>query len=105
MDLVKEIDNQITTLEQSAEALQKIAVFMRKVFLQGELPEETPVDETAPEITLADVRKVLTELSRAGYTDAVRKLIVSRGVSALSEVPKSEYAAILKEAEAITDAA
>ena len=105
MDLVKEIDNQITTLEQSAEALQKIAVFMRKVFLKGELPEETPAADAEPEITLADVRKVLTELSRAGYTDAVRQLIVSRGFSALSEVPKSEYAALLKEAGEITNAA
>lgn len=105
MDLVKEIDTQITTLEQTAEALKKIASFMRKVFLEGELPEETSAEEKEPEITLADVRKVLTELSRAGYTEAVRQLIVSRGFSALSEIPKSEYAALLKEAEAIADAA
>ena len=61
-------------------------------------------EPTAP-ITKEQVREVLKELSRSGYRDAVQNLILSYGVGTFSELPESEYADILKQAEAIANAA
>ena len=60
-----------------------------------------PQEQSAPSVTLADVRSCLAELSRAGLTDKVRELIHAYGADKLSDVPESEYAALLKEAEVL----
>lgn len=52
-----------------------------------------------PAVTLADVRSCLAEVSRAGFTDKVRKLIQLHGADKLSDIDQSEYAAVLAEAE------
>lgn len=62
-------------------------------------------DEPDAPITKEQVRDVLKQLSRSGYRDAVQNLILSYGVSTFSELPESEYAEILKQAEAIANAA
>ena len=74
---------------------------------QPALPQTTvaaPEPEDAP-ITKEQVREVLKQLSRSGYRDAVQNLILSYGVGTFSELPESEYADILKQAEAIANAA
>ena len=58
-----------------------------------------PPEDAAPAVTLADVRACLAELSRAGLTDKVRELIHAHGADKLSDVPETEYAALLKEAD------
>ena len=70
-------------------------------------PAENDADDAEPTapITKEQVREVLKELSRSGYRDAVQNLILSYGVGTFSELPESEYAAILKQAEAIANAA
>ena len=65
----------------------------------------TDGDEPDAPITKEQVREVLKQLSRNGYRDAVQNLILSYGVSTFSELPESEYADILKQAEAIANAA
>ena len=62
--------------------------------------EET-VEETAKELTIEDVRKVLASLSVAGYGLAVKELIESFGADKLSEIPPEQFADLLKEAEKI----
>ena len=74
------------------------------------LPQTTAADpepdaEPDAPITKEQVREVLKQLSRSGYRDAVQNLILSYGVSTFSELPESEYAEILKQAEAIANAA
>ena len=58
-----------------------------------------PPEDSAPAVTLADVRSCLAELSRAGLADKVRELIHAHGADKLSDVPETEYAALLKETE------
>lgn len=53
------------------------------------------------EPTLEEVRSVLAEKARAGFSGQVRQLILKRGVHKLSEIPASEYKAIMAEAEAL----
>ena len=85
----------------AATELTKLVTDFVKVI--KELKEEpTPVVE-APKnaITLEDVRKVLTALSRDGHTAEVKALLTKHGVNRLSEVKVEEYETLLKEAEDI----
>ena len=52
-------------------------------------------------LTLEDVRKVLTEKSRAGKTSDVKALLKKHGFNKLSEVNPDDYEELLKEAEGL----
>lgn len=60
--------------------------------------QEKP-ENTAP--TLADVRALLAEKSRNGFTAQIRAIITAHGADKLSEIDPAEFPAIMKEAEAI----
>ena len=55
-------------------------------------------------ITLEDVRKVLAEKSRAGFTNEVKAIITAHGSDKLSDITPAEYESVLKEAEVIGNA-
>ena len=57
--------------------------------------------ESVKKVSLEDVRAVLAKLSQMGKTADVKKLIVKHGAQKLSDVPESEYASLLFEAEGI----
>lgn len=57
--------------------------------------------ESVKKVSLEDVRAVLAKLSQMGKTAEVKKLIVKHGAQKLSDVPESEYASLLCEAEGI----
>ena len=68
----------------------------------GTDPVVVAAKKTAPaEPTLEEVRSVLAEKARAGFSGQVRQLILNRGVHKLSEIPASEYKTIMVEAEAL----
>lgn len=57
--------------------------------------------EEATEVAYPDISEVrgfLAEKSRAGHTAEVQALLVKHGVKKLSEVPPSEYSALMEEA-------
>ena len=64
-----------------------------------EVPQETPKP-----IMLDEVRAILAEKSRAGYTSDVKALIAKYGADKLSDVDPANYAALLKDAEVIGNA-
>lgn len=51
--------------------------------------------------TLEDVRKVLAEKSRAGFTDEVKAIITKHGAEKLSDIDPSEYESVLSETEVL----
>ena len=55
-------------------------------------------------ITLEDVRKVLAEKSRAGFTNEIKAIIIAHGSDKLSDIDPAEYESVLKEAEVIGNA-
>ena len=85
----------------AATELTKLVTDFVKVI--KELKEEPAPVVEAPKnaITLEDVRKVLTALSRDGHTAEVKALLTRHGVNRLSEVKAEEYETLLKEAEDI----
>jgi hypothetical protein len=62
------------------------------------------VAETAKPLTLAEVRAVLADKSRAGYTAQVRELLKKYGAERLSEIDPANYNSLLADVEALEDA-
>ena len=68
----------------------------------AEKPKPAAKKQEAEEpVTLTDVRAVLAEKSRSGFKDNVKMLLQKHGAEKLSELAESEYAAVLKEAQAL----
>lgn len=65
-------------------------------------PEEKPAKaEKKKVVTLEEVRGVLAEKSRAGFTAEVRAIIEKYGAERLSEIDPASFEAVLKDAEVI----
>jgi hypothetical protein len=63
--------------------------------------KQPPKQEAEEPVTLTDVRAVLAEKSRSGFKEEVKLLLQKHGAEKLSELAESEYAAVLKEAQAL----
>lgn len=85
-DVVKKIDECISTLESIKADLA----------LKSEVKEE-------PKHTLEDVRAILADLSRRGFTSNVRLMLVGVGASKLSEVDPKDYDALIAQAEELSN--
>lgn len=68
---------------------------------QEQEPAPAEVEPEKKPLTLEEVRMVLAEKSRAGYTAEVRSLITQHGADRLSDVDPAEYEALLSEAEVL----
>ncbi len=95
--LLQKVDDDLKTLTVSVAAL-------KEVFGNKDAPDEKAVKKQEPEklaITLEQVRSVLADKSRNGYTAEVRSLITSYGAERLSEIAPENYEALLKAAEVL----
>lgn len=63
------------------------------------VPQVQTSEPQAPTPTLEEVRSVLADLSRKGYTDAVRELLHKYGANKLSAVDPERYSALLTDAK------
>jgi hypothetical protein len=88
---MSEIDLCIGELRSAAQSLNTVADRLEELFSQSE--------SAVKPITLEQVRMVLAEKSRDGYTADVRALLEKHGAGKLSEIDPSEYPALLAEAE------
>ena len=99
MSKLSEMAATIEELRTAAAAINEAADWLAHQFSGEPVKEETPAAYPAP--TLEEVRAVLSEKSRAGFTAQVKALLQAHGADRLSAVSPSEYAALLKEAEAL----
>lgn len=106
MSKMSEMAMTIEELRNAAAAINDVANYLSQLFSSDstkEDPEEkAPVQK--PALTLEQVRAVLSEKSRAGYTAGVRELLQKYGASKLSQVDPSNYEALLRDAEVIGNA-
>lgn len=106
LDIIADIRHLGDSLEAYAEALTASDKLNPDDFEQIYPPVEkqpkadiTPETEPTKEVTLPEVRAVLANKSRAGFTEEVKQLLMKHGAEKLSGIAESEYAALLKEAE------
>lgn len=106
MSRVKLLLDVIEDIRSLGDSLQVLADAMAG----GDIAEQTkskakPASKAEQRaITLEDVRKVLAEKSRAGFTNEVKAIITAHGSDKLSDINPAEYESVLKEAEVIGDA-
>ena len=92
----------IEALRTAAAALTDAANSLTETFT-GESAEGQPdkLTDPNPTPTLEQVRAVLADKSRRGYTAEVKALLRQHGADKLSEIAPSEYEALLTEVEAL----
>ena len=106
MSKMSEMAMTIEELRNAAAAITDAANYLAQLF-SGNDTEEQPEEKAPvqkPALTLEQVRAVLSEKSRAGYTAGVRELLQKYGASKLSQVDPSNYEALLRDAEVLGDA-
>lgn len=103
MGKMKELMHQIDELKRCGEILISISEELKNIFSSSETEEKNASEATKEEktISLEDVRAVMADKSRKGFTAEVKALLTKHGANKLSEVDANEYAALLKEAEGI----
>ncbi|MBQ3427280.1 MAG: DNA ligase [Clostridia bacterium] len=102
MSKIKDIAITIEELRNAAAAINDTADWLARQF-NSEPAEPKPV--TLPEpMKLEEVRAVLADMSRRGYTTQIRDLLHKYGAEKLSGIDPANYAALLKDAEGLSDA-
>ena len=97
----KELELAVSEIRSCGEMLLGAAERLARAF------EESPAEQVetiAPQedpLTIEDVRCVLAQKSREGFTAEIRALLEKHGVDKLSDIAPEKYAALLKEAERI----
>ena len=112
MSKVKEMAMTIEDLRAAAAAISDAADWLAVQFSENDeataptpaAPAPAPAEEKKPALKLEDVRAVLAEKSRTGYTAEVRALLQKYGAAKLSLVDPKDYEALLKDAEVLSHA-
>ena len=106
MKLINALNALITALQEIAGEETKIEMgqFV-EIYTPPELEEppaqESKVSAEPEKVTLDAVKAVLVEKSRMGFKAEVKALVKKYGADKISALQKSQYAAVLKEAEQI----
>lgn len=108
MSKMAEMDQTIKELRDAAAAINSAADWLYQQFSGNDeepapQPEETQAEPEKKELKLEDVRKVLAERSRAGYTTQIRELLLKYGASKLSAVDPKDYEALLFDVEGLNE--
>lgn len=106
MPTASEMDQTIKELREAAAAINAAADRLARQSVGDDKRQnaETAADQQEKsKLSLADVRAVLADKSRAGYTDQVRELLHKYGASKLSAVDPKDYEALLYDAEGLNE--
>lgn len=110
MGRMSELAQELEELKRCGEILISISESLTEMFSgtdepvkedKAEKPEKAKKPAAKKEIKRSDVRAVLAEKSRAGFTKEVKELLVKHGADKLSGIDTSEYEALLAEVEVL----
>lgn len=106
MSKMSKLDSILKEAEEHTQALISCIDEIRELY--GGAKELSPSKETkpTPELeeklpTLEDVRAYLAGLARNGHTQEIQAILLRHGYKKISEVPATEYPAILEEARSL----
>ena len=94
---MKDLAMMIDELRECGQLILDISSSLERMFSSQDSSSEP---EPEP-ITLEQVRGILAEKARDGFTTQIRELLESHGASRLSEVNPTEYATLLREVEVL----
>lgn len=108
MELMFEVINALNALTAALTKLTEQTTLkeldtFEEIYTPPEMQEqaEPTQEEAEPPITRADVRAKLADLTRQGFSDAVKELLQKHGAERFSAVADEELPALMKEAEAV----
>lgn len=119
MGKVSELSMLVDELKKCGETLIGISDELKEMFSSAESeqapapepekkpavkPKEEPKPPEPKAVTLEEVRAVLADKSRAGFTAQVKELLKKHGADKLSAVDPAEYKALLADAEVLGNA-
>ena len=91
-------------LRSLADSVQAVADTMLQNEPTVDAEPNVPVPAPKKELTLEEVRAVLGEKSRAGFTAEIQALLKKYGAPKLSGIDPKHYEALLKDVEVLKDA-
>lgn len=104
MSRMSEMDETIKELKDIASSINSIASWLTEAFSSSSEPELEkalePVKEE-PALTLEEVRAILANKSRDGFTAQIRELLQKYGANKLSEIDPTNYKALIADAEVL----
>lgn len=96
MSKMSELSQVLDEMVSCGENLIQTAKALKDIF--------SSTEEEKKSVSLEDVRAVLAEKSRRGFTEEVKEIISKHGADKLSGIDPSEYESLLSEAEVIGNA-
>ena len=103
MGKMSEMESTIKELRDAAASINSIANYLTSLFMADHEPEaEEPQPE--PPMAFEEVRAVLANKSREGFTAQIRELLQKYGGNKLSELDPSCYRALVADAEGLSHA-
>lgn len=97
----------IEELRNAAAAITDVANWLTEMFSTTATVDETQKSESVslaePQLTLEQVRAVLADKSRMGFTAEIRALLQKYGAAKLSGIDPANYKALVADAEVLGD--
>lgn len=107
MSKMSDMDATIKELRDIAASINDIANWLTGAFSGDTEPEAdaapAPAKEPEPVLAFEDVRAILADKSREGFTVQIRELLQKYGASKLSEVDPAHYKALIKDVEGLSN--
>ena len=103
MGRISELELAIKDLRSAAATINEVANTLAEMFstTADEAPDAaTPAE---PQLTLEQVRAVLADKSRLGFTAEIRTLLQKYGATKLSGIDPAHYKDLLADAEVLTN--
>ena len=103
MGRISELELAIKDLRSAAATINEVANTLAEMFstTADEAPDAaTPAE---PQLTLEQVRAVLADKSRMGFTAEIRALLQKYGTAKLSGIDPANYKALVADAEVLGD--
>ena len=104
MGRISELELAIKDLRSAAATINEVANTLAEMFSTASADEApdaaAPVE---PQLTLEQVRAVLADKSRMGFTAEIRSLLQKYGAPKLSGIDPAHYKALVADAEVLGD--
>ena len=101
MGKTNEMAATIEDLRNAVAAISNAATWLEEQFSRDQSTPEPA--STEPALSLEDVRAVLAEKTRSGFTTQIRELLLKYGADRLSAIDPAHYKALLAEVEVFGD--
>ena len=102
MGRISELELAIRDLRSAAATINEVANTLAEMFSTASADEAPDVAAPAePQLTLEQVRAVLADKSRMGFTAEIRSLLQKYGAAKLSGIDPTNYKALVADAEVL----